>query len=260
MLGKIDMRALLRSVLFVVLGGFALQSLSAQAPVCPDRPAPGSPVQNPLDLYSQNGILTVNLTLQNQLFLDGFMHYCYVYMYQGQQIEAPTLRLDPGDQLVLNLTDNIQAPFDRETKHLVKHMTMTMGHMHEVANKHGKPGPDDPCDGGPVLQSSTNMHFHGLNVPPVCHQDDVINTIIQSGDPSFQYSIQIPANEPAGLYWYHPPSARQHFHPGGRRGIRRPYRGRYKPLGTGTDRARLDRVVSSSSQPAPHRTQTPVLS
>ena len=198
------MRALLRSVLFVVLGGFALQSLSAQAPVCPDRPAPGSPVQNPLDLYSQNGILTVNLTLQNQLFLDGFMHYCYVYMYQGQQIEAPTLRLDPGDQLVLNLTDNIQAPFDRETKHLVKHMTMTMGHMHEVANKHGKPGPDDPCDGGPVLQSSTNMHFHGLNVPPVCHQDDVINTIIQSGDPSFQYSIQIPANEPAGLYWYHP--------------------------------------------------------
>ena len=48
------------------------------------------------------------------------------------------------------------------------------------------------------------MHFHGLNVPPVCHQDDVINTVIESGDPAFQYSIQIPANEPPGMYWYHP--------------------------------------------------------
>jgi len=38
----------------------------------------------------------------------------------------------------------------------------------------------------------------------VCHQDDVINTIIESGDPAFEYSIQIPANEPPGLYWYHP--------------------------------------------------------
>ena len=132
------------------------------------------------------------------------MHYCYVYMYQGQPIEAPTLRLNPGDQLVLNLTDNLQAPFDRKTKHPVKHMTMTMGHMHDAASTHHAPGPDDPCDGGPVLQSSTNMHFHGLNVPPVCHQDDVINTIIQSGDPGFQYSIQIPQNEPAGMYWYHP--------------------------------------------------------
>ena len=78
-----------------------------------------------------------------------------------------------------------------------------MAHMH-AASKHGATGGDDPCNGGMVLQSSTNMHFHGLNVPPVCHQDDVINTIIQSGDPSFQYSIQIPANEPPGLYWYHP--------------------------------------------------------
>ena len=57
--------------------------------------------------------MTVNLTLQNQKQNDGFMHYCYIYMYQGQIIEAPTLRLNPGDQLILNLTDNIQAPYDR---------------------------------------------------------------------------------------------------------------------------------------------------
>ena len=35
-----------------------------------------------------------------------------------------------------------------------------------------------------VTATSTNIHFHGLNVPPVCHQDDVIKTIIPNhGDP-----------------------------------------------------------------------------
>ena len=52
--------------------------------------------------------------------------------------------------------------------------------------------------------TSTNVHFHGLNVPPKCHQDEVIHTTIQANAPPFQYSIQIPANEPPGLYWYHP--------------------------------------------------------
>ena len=60
------------------------------------------------------------------------------------------------------------------------------------------------CNGGVVTEYTTNVHFHGLNVPPVCDQDDVINTLIQPTDPPFQYSIQIPSNEPPGLYWYHP--------------------------------------------------------
>ena len=51
---------------------------------------------------------------------------------------------------------------------------------------------------------STNLHFHGLTVPPVCHQDDVLKTSIQPSDPPFEYRFQIPANEPPGLYWYHP--------------------------------------------------------
>jgi FtsP/CotA-like multicopper oxidase with cupredoxin domain len=52
--------------------------------------------------------------------------------------------------------------------------------------------------------SSTNLHFHGLSVPPVCHQDDVLNTLIQPGDRPYEYRFQIPANQPPGLYWYHP--------------------------------------------------------
>ena len=32
--------------------------------------------------------------------------------------------------------------------------------------------------------ASTNLHFHGLTVPPVCHQDDGMKTLIQPGDHS----------------------------------------------------------------------------
>jgi FtsP/CotA-like multicopper oxidase with cupredoxin domain len=52
--------------------------------------------------------------------------------------------------------------------------------------------------------ASTNLHFHGLAVPPVCHQDETIKTLIQPGDPPFEYRLQIPKNQPPGLYWYHP--------------------------------------------------------
>ena len=49
-------------------------------------------------------------------------------------------------------------------------------------------------DGGDATLASTNVpHFHGLNVPPVCHQDDVLDTLIQPGSPGLNYSIQIPA-------------------------------------------------------------------
>ncbi len=51
---------------------------------------------------------------------------------------------------------------------------------------------------------STNIHFHGLTVPPVCHQDEVLKTSIQPTDPPFEYRFRIPANQPPGLYWYHP--------------------------------------------------------
>ena len=57
-----------------------------------------------------------------------------------------------------------------------------------------------------MSDSTTNLHFHGLSIPPKCHQDEVIHTAIAAGT-SFDYRIRIPLDEPSGLYWYHP-----HFH------------------------------------------------
>jgi FtsP/CotA-like multicopper oxidase with cupredoxin domain len=54
-----------------------------------------------------------------------------------------------------------------------------------------------------MTASSVNIHYHGMNVSPACHQDEVIHTLINSGE-NFSYNINIPADEPPGLYWYHP--------------------------------------------------------
>ena len=59
------------------------------------------------------------------------------------------------------------------------------------------------CGESVMYDSSLNVHFHGTLMSPQCTQDDVVDTIINSGD-TFQYSLNLPANEPPGLYWYHP--------------------------------------------------------
>jgi len=55
-----------------------------------------------------------------------------------------------------------------------------------------------------MTPSATNLHFHGLAIPPVCHQDDVLTTSVLPSDAAFEYRVRIPANQPPGLYWYHP--------------------------------------------------------
>jgi hypothetical protein len=96
-----------RILLVVLICAISLSAAARQ--ICPPRPAPGNAISNPVDLYSQNGTLALNLALRSQVGPTGFTHYCYVYTQNGQPIEAPTLRLNPGDNLVINFTNNITA-------------------------------------------------------------------------------------------------------------------------------------------------------
>jgi FtsP/CotA-like multicopper oxidase with cupredoxin domain len=52
------------------------------------------------------------------------------------------------------------------------------------------------------LDQPTNLHTHGLHVPPSGNGDNPFVAI--SPADSFDYSIRIPANHPAGTFWYHP--------------------------------------------------------
>lgn len=178
------MRSVSRLLLVVVACGFSFVRLMAQ---CPDRPNPGTVVEDALNVYSQNGVLDAGLTMRHSVDTGGYNHYCLNYKTAKGDVEAPTLRLNQGDQLLLDVKDRIESDGSDS-------MGMDMP---------GTPG--KVCgDGGQMTLSSTNVHFHGLNVPPTCHQDDVLTTLIQPGTPAFKFNIQIPKNEPPGLYWYHP--------------------------------------------------------
>ena len=164
----------------------ASTTVATAAEACP-RPAPGQPVPEPEDLRSQNGILKVDLTIRDQKESDGSIRYCYL-LPDGTQ--SPTLRLHPGDWLILELTNRLTDPLPAGAAH-------SHAHRHETAAA-------DPCSSGVMSLVSTNLHFHGLTVPPVCHQDDVLKTSVQPGATPFEYRFQIPQDEPPGLYWYHP--------------------------------------------------------
>jgi FtsP/CotA-like multicopper oxidase with cupredoxin domain len=181
--GSSNMRVRSPWLLSILLSGCSFMT----AQHCPDRPESGNVVNDPYNISSQNGVLSAQFTLAHSVDKIGYTHYCYKYDASGQIVEAPTLRLNPGDTLNLEVINHIDNPGASKMK-----MKMST--------------PSGPTcgDGGDVTVDSTNVHFHGLNVPPVCHQDDVIDTVIQPNSRPFKFSIQIPTTEPPGLYWYHP--------------------------------------------------------
>ena len=174
------MRWVSRCLLSIAVCGFSFLNLVAQ---CPKRPDPGTVVRDPFSISSQNGVLSAQLVMGRSVDDAGYTHYCYNYKAPSQIVEAPTLRVNPGDQLVLDVVNRIKD---------------------ENPMKMAMPVSPNTCgDGGDMTISSTNVHYHGMNVPPKCHQDDVINTLIQPGTPGFKYNIQIQPRQPPGLYWYH---------------------------------------------------------
>jgi FtsP/CotA-like multicopper oxidase with cupredoxin domain len=167
---------------FLLCAAFSRMALAHSANTdtdnCP-RPAPGSVVPEPQDLRSHNGVLKLDLSVRNSVEADGSRRYCYV---TPEGTQSPTLRLHPGDELILRLKNELR----------------------DAQPSASPAGAYDPCSSGAMTATSTNLHFHGLTVPPLCHQDDVLKTSIAPGAPPFEYRFRIPTNEPPGLYWYHP--------------------------------------------------------
>jgi FtsP/CotA-like multicopper oxidase with cupredoxin domain len=145
-------------------------------------------VPEPEDLRSRDGVLKVDLTIHNSIEADGSTRYCYI---DGNGNQSPNLRLKPGDLLILNLKNDLSLTDAAASAHHVH------GHMPAAKSV-------DPCVSGAMTATSTNLHFHGLTIPPVCHQDDVMKTSVSPSDAPFEYRFRIPADEPPGLYWYHP--------------------------------------------------------
>lgn len=149
------------------------------------RPAVGSPVISPPERHSKNGVLKIDLLLIAGKPRRGEATYCYI---TPDGAVAPTLALHPGDRLILNLHNELPAAAPAEP-----HQAMTMNAGRAA----------DPCHAAAMSSSDTNLHFHGMDIAPKCHMDESLYTAVRRGE-VFTYDFRIPADEPPGMYWYHP--------------------------------------------------------
>ena len=164
---------------------------SSPAPVPPvpnpcTRSTAGSVIHQPPALFSEDGVLNVNFSYQTTTDSAGRQLFCFM---TPAGLENPTLHLNPGDTLNITVTNNTpKSPVDSTELYNPPNCGDT---TQQTRNSNGMTG------------GSMNIHYHGTNTSPACHEDNVVKTLINPGD-TFQYSVHFPTDEPPGLYWYHP--------------------------------------------------------
>jgi FtsP/CotA-like multicopper oxidase with cupredoxin domain len=185
-------------------GGFAalaqtttISSTTSGTPVAPvanacQRFPAGSVVQEPPALFSQNGVLNVSFSYQTTTDQFGRQLFCFM---TPSGLENPTLYLNPGDTLNITVTNNTPPVTPTMTEVF---NPPNCGDTTQVTLNAGQGAAPGLMTGG-----SMNIHYHGTNTSPQCGADNVVRTLINPGS-TFSYSVKFPANEPPGLYWYHP--------------------------------------------------------
>jgi FtsP/CotA-like multicopper oxidase with cupredoxin domain len=204
---------------------------SAPQPLC-GTPQHGRAVVDPPELFSQNGVLSVTLNLigQQQTTFDQLM--CWVYTVQTkngpeQLFIPPTLHVKQGDRLEVTLVNDLLAPTSGQNKSAELSMDRRiagtgMGNM-PMSNDEFPCGQQvvdpvhtpDPTTGRIYSNfrppyNEANLHFHGLNTSPKQPGDNTVMVLLcprvssAQAPESYNYVVDIPRNEPPGLYWYHP--------------------------------------------------------
>jgi hypothetical protein len=96
----LSMQTSVRFLVFALCLASGCRALCAQLPansVCP-RPQVGGIAEDPEELRSQNGVLEAELTVSDATEPNGSTRYCYK---DATGRESPTLRVNPGDLVVL---------------------------------------------------------------------------------------------------------------------------------------------------------------
>ena len=140
---------------------------------------------NPAELEPQRsakpngGELSVSLDVNyapNKIFnpFTGVEDSVHLRSYNGQ-LAGPTIRVRPGDKLHVNFRNS-----------LPQNTCVEPQGTHTI----------------PTCFNTTNLHTHGLHVSPTGNSD---NVLLELGPNSaFEYEYDLPADHPAGTFWYHP--------------------------------------------------------
>jgi FtsP/CotA-like multicopper oxidase with cupredoxin domain len=128
---------------------------------------------------------------------------CYV---SGDSADAPVIRVPQGAELSVTLRNEISDPQAIDAVSGPGKLTIRNESVPPTAGYYAVvPGMRHAATG------ATNLHVHGFAVPPVSPQDDVLTVCVDPaqgashcGRRAFTYHYHVPADMPAGLYWYHP--------------------------------------------------------
>lgn len=130
-------------------------------------------VTAPRVLRSENGELTFTLTARPAVVDVGAPEPVTTYTYDGV-LPSSTWEVRPGDVMRFTLANDL-PPLPPGL-----HVDMTRPHQ----------------------WTTTNIHVHGMHVEPGKDSDNVFISIPPGSE--WDYEIEIPADHPAGLFWYHP--------------------------------------------------------
>jgi FtsP/CotA-like multicopper oxidase with cupredoxin domain/peroxiredoxin len=126
--------------------------------------------QEPDSIASAGGVLNATLTVayaNNTIASDPVRLRSY-----NDKLVGPTLRAKAGDSLRIAVVNNLP------------------------------PNPPGPGLNNTLHDwNTTNLHTHGLHVSPAGNSDNVFLSVLPGSRQD--YRIDIPANHPAGVFWYH---------------------------------------------------------
>lgn len=144
------------------------------------------PFRNPQPISSQNGVLETTFLVKYTDPATTKIADCPLTLrsFNGT-VGGPTLRLKPGDTLLLHLENHLPKETPEEIE---KQFQDEASQAHIVAKPHSF--------------NTTNMHYHGLHVSPSGNSDNVLLAI--RPDEKEDYEVKIPADHPSGTFWYHP--------------------------------------------------------
>lgn len=121
---------------------------------------------------------------------------------QAQIISDPPEARSPVTLLAVTDSQTSRSAFSYDGKEVAPVIRAAPGSSIKITYKNEMSATSkEICISVPCV-NMTNLHFHGLHVSPNAPQDDVLTMMAMPGQ-KLEYKVEIPRNQPPGLYWYH---------------------------------------------------------